>query len=138
MKKENNQELQIHVGETIDDMGRRFVDAWHRAERGELTSSQAERHVGFETFETFSQIMTPKRIELLRHVHRHPAPSIRALAAALGRDYRRVHDDVEALTRAGLLDRDGRGSTPITGRSKWKRQSRYDPIVGQSRRLHGG
>jgi predicted transcriptional regulator len=109
MTKKDQQALQVHIGETIDDMGRRFADAWHRAERGELTEENAERHVGFETFETFVQIMTPKRLELLRHVHRHPARSIRALAAALGRDYRRVHADVEALARAGLLDRDEHG-----------------------------
>ena len=109
MKKESKEALQLHIGETIDDMGRRFVDAWHRAERRELTAENAERHVGFETFETFAKIMTPKRLELLRHVHRHPARSIRALAAALGRDYRRVHADVEALAGAGLLDRDEQG-----------------------------
>lgn len=109
MTKKDQQALQVHIGETIEDMGRRFVDAWHRAERGELTEENAERHVGFATFETFAQIMTPKRLELLRHVHRHPARSIRALAAALGRDYRRVHADVEALARAGLLDRDEHG-----------------------------
>ena len=90
-------------------MGRRFVDAWHRAECGELTEENAERHVGFETFETFSRIVTPKRLELLRHVHRHRARSIRALAIALGRDYRRVHEDVAALVEAGLLDRDESG-----------------------------
>jgi predicted transcriptional regulator len=110
MSKENKErELQIHVGDTLDDMGRRFVDAWHRAERGELTKDNAERHVGFENFATFSRIMTPRRLELLRHVHRHPARSIRALAMALGRDYRRVHEDVEALVQAGLLDRDEQG-----------------------------
>lgn len=107
MNKENKQALQVHIGETIDDMGRRFVDAWHRAEGSELTVENAEWHVGFETFEIFAQIMTPNRLELLRHVHRHPARSIRALAAALGRDYRRVHADVEALAGAGLLDRYG-------------------------------
>lgn len=101
--------LQVHVGDTIDEMGRRFIDAWHRAERGELAAENAERHVGFQTFETFSRIMTPKRLALLRHVHRHPARSIRALATALGRDYRRVHADVEALVAAGLLDRDETG-----------------------------
>src|SRR6266481_1835049 len=110
MKKENKErELRVHVGDTLDDMGRRFVDAWHRAERGELTQQNAERHVGFETFETFSRIMTPKSLELLRHVHRHGARSIRALAIALGRDYRRVHEDVEALVHAGLLGRDESG-----------------------------
>jgi predicted transcriptional regulator len=108
-KKKEKHELQVYIGERIDDMGRRFVDAWHRAERGELTPENAERHVGFENFETFAQVMTPKRLALLRHVHRHPARSIRALAAALGRDYRRVHADVEALAAAGLLDRDEHG-----------------------------
>jgi predicted transcriptional regulator len=102
-------ELQIHVGDSFDALSRRVVDAWHRAERGELTPENSERHVGFETFETFSRVMTPRRLEMLRHVHRHPARSIRALALALGRDYRRVHEDVEALVEGGLLDRDETG-----------------------------
>ena len=38
-------DLQVHVGDTIEDMGRRFVDAWHRAERGESVS---ERHLSFD------------------------------------------------------------------------------------------
>ena len=100
--------VRVHV-ESLVESGRRFVDAWHRAERGELTQENAERHVGFETFETCSRIVTPKRLELLRHVHRHSARSIRALAIALGRDYRRVHEDVAALVEAGLLDRDESG-----------------------------
>jgi predicted transcriptional regulator len=50
---------------------------------------------------------TPRQLELLRHVHRHPPRSVRALSIALGRDYRRVPEDVEALVNAGLLDRDG-------------------------------
>jgi len=45
-------------------------------------------------------------MELLRHVHQHGAKNIRALALALGRDDRRVHEDVEALEAAGLVDRD--------------------------------
>jgi predicted transcriptional regulator len=109
MKENKRQERQVHIGEALDDMGRRFVDAWHRAEHGELTQENAERHVGFETFETFSRIMSPRRLDLLRHVHRHPARSIRALAIALGRDYRRVHEDVEALVQTGLLDREEGG-----------------------------
>lgn len=99
-----SREVHIHVGDTLNDAGRRFVDAWHRAERGELAS--AEHHVSFERWETFVSVMTPKRLALLRHVHAHPAHSVRALALALGRDYRNVHADVEALVHAGLLDRD--------------------------------
>ena len=53
--------------------------------------------------------MSPKRLALLRHLHGRPAKSVRALALALGRDYRRVHQDVEALAEAGLLERDSDG-----------------------------
>jgi len=104
--KRTNDELQVHICETIDDMDRRFTDGWHRAESGELTADSAERYVGFDTFEASTQIMTPKRLEFLRHVHLHPPRSIRALAIALCSDYRRVHADVEALARVALLDRD--------------------------------
>jgi len=101
--------VQVHVGDTLELVGKRFVDAWRRAERGELTPENAELHVGFESWETMVRTLSPKRLELLRHVHQHPAKNIRALAAALGRDYRRVHEDVEALEAAGLLDRDKEG-----------------------------
>ena len=88
-------------------------DLWHRpltrVAKGELTGDTVERHVGFDTLVTFARVMTPKRLELLRHLHRCPAKSVRALAGALGRDYRRVHADVAALAEAGLLDRDETG-----------------------------
>jgi len=101
------QNLQVHLGDTLGTMGQRFVDAWHRAERGDLTPEAPERHIGFANFELFAHIMTPRRLELLRHVHRDPPRSVRALSIALGRDYRRVHEDVEALVNAGLIDRHG-------------------------------
>lgn len=101
--------VQVHVGEGLDVIGRRVVDAWHRAERGELTGDAPEIHIGFETWESMVRTLSPKRLELLRHLHRSPAKSIRALAQALNRDYRRVHEDVEALVAAGLVDRDANG-----------------------------
>lgn len=98
--------VQVHVGETMDGVGKRFVDAWHRMERGEDVN---EKHVSFADWETLVRVLSPKRLALLRHVHQHPAKNIRVLAFALGRDYRRVHDDVEALEAAGLLERDRDG-----------------------------
>ncbi len=75
-------------------------------ERGEDVQ---EKHVSFATWETFVSVTTPKRLQLLRHVHRDPARNIRALAQALGRDYRRVYENVEVLTAGGLLERDLEG-----------------------------
>lgn len=97
-------ELKVHIGESIEDMGRRFADAWHNAERGDVL---AERHLSFDSFETLARVLTPKRLELLRHIHQSPAASVAALARAIGRDYKRVHEDVEALAEAGLIDRNG-------------------------------
>jgi predicted transcriptional regulator len=102
----SREHVQIRIRETMEDVGARFADAWHRMERGE---DVREKHVGFADWETIVRVLSPKRLELLRHVHQHPAKNIRALALTLGRDYRRVHEDVEALETAGLLDRDKEG-----------------------------
>jgi predicted transcriptional regulator len=92
----------ITVGGAFEtEAARRFVDAWHRAERGE---SFRERHLVFESWDALARVLTGKRMELLRHVRRHKVASVRALAKALGRDYSNVHADVQALTAAGLLD----------------------------------
>lgn len=99
-------QVRVHVGETMEEVGARFVEGWHRMERGEEVN---EKHVSFETWETMVRVLSPKRLELLRHVHQSPAKNIRVLALALGRNYRRVHEDVEALEAAGLLDRDKNG-----------------------------
>ncbi|KAB1085504.1 hypothetical protein F4V91_03070 [Neorhizobium galegae] len=53
--------------------------------------------------------MTGKRLELLRYLHKNPQASVAALARALDRDYRRVHEDVEILGRAGLVEQDETG-----------------------------
>lgn len=102
----SNGQMRVHLGETLEDAGARAIDAWHRMERGEDVH---EKHVSFETWETMVRVLSPKRLALLRHVHQNPAKNIRALAQALHRDYRRVHEDVEALEAAGLLDRDKDG-----------------------------
>lgn len=95
-------EVKMRVGGAIEDeAARRFVDAWHRAERGE---SFRERHLVFESWEALERVLSGKRMELLRYVRRHTVTSVRALAKARGRDYRNVHADVQALTAAGLLE----------------------------------
>lgn len=91
-------------------MGKQFVSAWHRLEYGEKVR---ERHVTFPDLPAMFNALTPKRLELLRDVHRGPASSVKALAVRLGRDYKRVHEDVETLAASGLLQReDGHVSAP--------------------------
>ena len=99
--------VKVTVGGAMeDDASRRFVDAWHRAERGEIFH---ERHLAFESWDALARVLTGKRMELLRYVRRHNVTSVRALAKALERDYSNVHADVQALAAAGLLDATGNG-----------------------------
>ncbi len=95
-------DVKITVGGAMEDeASRRFVDAWRRAERGEIFH---ERHLAFESWDALARVLTGRRMELLRYVRRHKVTSVRALAKALGRDYSNVHADVRALAAAGLLD----------------------------------
>jgi predicted transcriptional regulator len=98
--------LQIHVGGSFADTERRVLDAIARHEAGE---DVVENHLTCENWQTFARVMTANRLELLRHVHRTPPRSVLALARAVGRDYKRVHEEVEALLAAGLIERDDGG-----------------------------
>ncbi len=100
--------LTIHIGDSVEDMGAWLLAAVDRAKAGEAIS---EEHLSFDSFATLARLLTPKRLELLRYLHRKPAASVRALSQQLGRDYRHVHEDVEALTTAGLIDRDSEGTS---------------------------
>ncbi len=92
----------VRAGTTLDAELDAVADAWERAAQGE-----AVRHhvVAFETLESMLSVLTPARLQLLRHLGTHPARSVRALAGTLDRDYSRVHGDVAALEHAGLVVR---------------------------------
>jgi len=97
--------VRIHIG-TPKDMGQRFVEAWHRAERGEAVD---ETNITFCDLETLLAALTPKRLHLLRYVRHHQVPNVKALAAGLHRNYKNVHKDVAELTKLGLLFRTASG-----------------------------
>jgi predicted transcriptional regulator len=96
--------VQVHVG-SLADMGKRFTSAWKRAESGKRVK---ESHITFLDMQTMLDTLSPRRLELLRHVRQHGAGNVRELAQALERDYKNVHTDVAVLESAGLLVRDGR------------------------------
>jgi predicted transcriptional regulator len=100
-------DVKFTVGGALEDeASRRFVDAWHRAERGETFH---ERHLAFESWDVLARVLTGKRMELLHYVRRNNVTSVRALAKALSRDYSNVHADVKALASAGLIEATAKG-----------------------------
>jgi predicted transcriptional regulator len=97
-------DVKLQVGGSLRDDLKAFSRAWKRAEAGDLRS---ERILAFESWEGLAAVLTGERYRLLRHLHAHPEKSVNALAKSLRRQYRRVHDDVTILERAGLIDRTG-------------------------------
>lgn len=89
----------------LPSMGKRFVSAWKRAETGAPVN---ETHITFLDVDVLLATLSPRRLELLRHVRQHGAANMCELAMAIGRDYKNVHQDVAALEAVGLLLRDGR------------------------------
>lgn len=82
---------------------------WKSALRSAARVSQAESYQG-ETlnFETPAQLfaqLTDRRWELVRQAQGQGPLALRELARRVNRDVKRVHDDVQALCRLGILER---------------------------------
>ena len=99
----------IHMG--VEDAGRgfdRFVDAWKRAEAGEI--GEPEIHLNFEDLSMLLSVLTPRRLELLKALRQQGPLSVRALSKQLQRDYKNVHADARALEDVGLIERTRQGA----------------------------
>ena len=96
--------IELHIG-NLEDMGQRFMEAWRVAETGQAIQPN---HVTFLSLESFVSAMSPKRLELMRHLHASGPMSVRALSKALNRNYKSVHVDASILTDAGLIERPSR------------------------------
>jgi predicted transcriptional regulator len=81
-------------------------DRMHRAFRGEKQGA----FIGFGSLELMWKVLTPKRWEIVRAMTGAGPLAVRAIARRVERDIKSVHGDVQALLKAGVLDRadDGR------------------------------
>ncbi len=81
-------------------------DRMRRAFRGEKQGA----FIGFASLELLWKVLTPKRWEIVRAMAGLGPLAIRAVARRVDRDVKSVHGDVQALLKAGVLERarDGR------------------------------
>ena len=102
----------VHIGTEAPDRGfERFLDAWQRAEQGDL--KEAEVHLNFEDLSMLLAILTPRRLEILKTLHQEGPLSVRALATTTERNYKNVHADTRALEEASLLARTDAGTLEV-------------------------
>ena len=95
--------IEIVVGHDLHDALAEVGSAWKAAEAGQPLPPTDQ--LCFVDWSALCAVLTPKRYELIRHLRQSPAPSIRGLARDLGRDVKRVHEDVAALVELGLINR---------------------------------
>jgi len=90
-----------------------FVQAWRGAERAK-GRIEPEESLCFESLEQLLELLTPRRLDLLRVLRAEGPMSVRALSKVLARDYKNVHAAVKSLEAAGLVTRapDGRVTMP--------------------------
>lgn len=88
-------------------------DDWRGALRAAGKRASARSYQGevlnFETAEGFFGRLTERRWALVHALQGQGPMPVRELARRLGRDVRRVHDDVEVLAELGLVERTDAG-----------------------------
>ena len=88
--------------ESRDAMKAKFVAAMKGEAQGNF--------ITFDTAEDLLKMLTQMRWQILRTMAGAGSMSIRELARRLDRDVKRVHDDMNALLNAGVLERTEDGS----------------------------
>ena len=93
----------------IDAMGQRFANAWNRGAKG----PNAPFILTFSSASQLFSVISPKRWELIEGLQGLGPSSIRGLARALGRDVKRVHEDVSTLMEWELIEKDETGRVAV-------------------------
>lgn len=97
--KQDNDELA-----SLKAMGERFVAAWKTGE--------AQDPVAVLSFSSPAQlfsVISPKRWELIERLQKIGPSSQRGLARTLGRDIKRVHEDLAVLMEWGIVENSADG-----------------------------
>ena len=86
---------------------------WRAALRRAGRKAQSDRYQGetlnFETPGAFFGRLTERRWALVTALQGQGPVAVRELARRVGRDVKRVHEDVRALAELGLVERDAAG-----------------------------
>ena len=104
--------LNVKVGETLQQAGKRAADAMRAATAGKAVAPYFG--IGFEQVGQMLAAFTPKRWELIAALREAGPMKVADLARRLGRNYKNVHADVQMLTEWLAVERgdDGRVSVP--------------------------
>jgi predicted transcriptional regulator len=84
-----------------EDVNRRILAAFKGRAQG--------NHISFASAELLWKVLAPRRREIIEAMTGAGPMSIREAARRVGRDVKGVHGDVQALLKAGILDKTEEG-----------------------------
>jgi predicted transcriptional regulator len=104
--------LNVKVGETLQQAGKRAADAMRAAAAGRAVTPYFG--ISFQQVGQMLATFTPKRWELIAVLREVGPMTVAELARHLGRNYKNVHADVQQLIEWMAVERgdDGRVSVP--------------------------
>lgn len=82
------------------------LDTVKRRMAGALKGKARGAYISFLTHEMMWKTLTPKRWEILKAMTGADALGVREIARLVERDVKGVHTDLQALAKAGVIDRD--------------------------------
>ena len=116
----NSHELDAYGAETYPETLRITVgsagDVFEEARDQSTTAGVAETAVrSFESIADIRQLLTDRRVELMRAIMTDTPESISNLADRLGRNYADVHSDIQVLAEHHIVyfETDGRSKRPV-------------------------
>jgi predicted transcriptional regulator len=92
----------------LEAMGKDFVKAWKAGSRADPVATFT-----FSSPAQLFSVISPKRWELIEHLQKIGPSSVRGLARSLGRDVKRVHDDVATLIEWAIVERTQEGKVCV-------------------------
>lgn len=108
--------------QSLDEVMDEFVSVVRDAQAGKIGAPRVG--LSFESIDAVRNVLTPKRLGLLKAIRESRPRSVYALAKATGRQLKNTQDDVAMLARLDLVElKRGRGA-----RASLEPRVRYDSI----------
>jgi predicted transcriptional regulator len=87
---------------SLKEFKKEAIAAFKRAE-SRLPAKEPINRLYFADSQSLFSALSPRRMELLKFLRKEGPVSIRKAAITLKRDYKNVYDDVQNLSRVGLV-----------------------------------
>ena len=112
---DNTLKITFKQQEQHRDAARERLERAEAGKRGDAIEQDVRFMLNFETYDDVASLMRTSTLELIVAIVEDQPASIRAVAAAVDRDYREVHRNLKELEDLGVIEFEtaGQGKKPV-------------------------